>query len=332
MKKIIYMLSALLALTSLCSCSTPVKEAQKTVYAMGTVMELRAYGKNADAALSAAEDEITRLDALLSRGFVNSEISEINKNGGGEVSADTKAILQKGIKVSDKTDGAFDMCIAPLVDLWGFYSKEYHVPASAEIAEILPKTDYNNLIFGGESVNLKNGAELDTGGIAKGYLSNRVIDIFKENGVDSAIISLGGNVQTLGKKADGSLWRVGIRDPEGGLLGTLEALDKAVITSGGYQRFFEEDGKTYHHIIDPQTGMPAESGLVSVTIISSDGAKADALSTAVFVLGKDKGVTLWKNEGDFDMVLMTDEGNIFITEGIKDTFQSDYDFSLITKE
>ena len=331
MKKIIYILSALLALLPLCSCAARQKEAQKTIYAMGTVMELRAYGENADAALSEAEAEIIRLDALLSRGYADSEISKINKDGGGTVSADTRAILQKGIEVSNKTDGAFDMCIAPLVDLWGFYSKEYHVPSDGEISEAKPKTYYKNLITDGESVVLKNGAELDTGGIAKGYLSNRIIDIFKAQGINSAIISLGGNVQTLGKKADGSQWRVGIRDPEGGLLGTLEAQDTAVITSGGYQRFFEEDGKTYHHIIDPETGRPAESGLKSVTIISSDGAAADALSTAVFVMGKERGEKYWKDSEGFDMVLLTDTNEIFITEGIRAVFQSGYDYSVITR-
>lgn len=332
MKRITYILSALMAVFLLSSCAVSKTEAQKTVYAMGTVMELRAYGKNADAALSAAEAEITRLDNLLSRGFAGSEISKINRGGGGAASADTKAILQKGLEVSEITNGAFDMCIAPLVDLWGFYTKEYHVPTDAEIAEVIPKTDYKNITLDGDNVTLMGGAQLDTGGIAKGYLSNRVIEIFKEHGVTSAIISLGGNVQTLGKKADGSLWRVGIREPEGGLLGMLEAQDKAVITSGGYQRFFEKDGKTYHHIINPETGKPAESGLKSVTIISSDGAWADALSTAVFVMGKERSVELWGKSEDFDMVLMTDNGEIYITEGIKDSFQSGYEYSVIAKE
>ena len=331
MKKTIYILSALLALLPLTSCTTRQKEAQKTVYAMGTVHELRAFGDNAENAVAAAEEEILRLDRLLSRGFAGSEISKVNKEGGGAVSADTKAILQKGIEVSNETDGAFDMCIAPLVDLWGFYSKEYHVPADAEIAAALPKTNFKNIKLNGDDISLLNGAQLDTGGIAKGYLSDRVIEIFKEHGITSAIISLGGNVQTLGKKGDGSLWRIGIKDPEGGLLGTLETLDKAVITSGGYQRFFEEDGKIYHHIIDPETGKPAESGLKSVTIITSDGALGDALSTAVFVMGKERGERLWKSRSDFDMILMTDTGGVYITEGIKDSFQSDYKFSVISR-
>ena len=321
----------LLLLLLLCSCAASQKENQKTVYAMGTVLELRAFGANAEKALSAAEAEIERLDNLLSRGFSNSDISKINKSGSAEASSDTRAVLRKGIEVSNETGGAFDLCIAPAVDLWGFYSKNYYVPSDSEIAEILPKINYKNITLTDERVTLSRGAQIDAGGIAKGYLSDRIIEIFKEHGVVSAIISLGGNVQTLGTKNSGEPWRVGIKNPAGGLLGTLDVCGKAVVTSGGYQRYFEDDGKKYHHIIDPETGKPAESGLKSVTVVSSDGALADALSTAVFVMGKERGENFWKERNDFDIVFMTDTDEIFITEGLKDSFQSGYNFYVISR-
>ncbi|MBQ2663371.1 MAG: FAD:protein FMN transferase, partial [Clostridia bacterium] len=174
------------------------------------------------------------------------------------------------------------------------------------------------------------GAQLDLGGIAKGYLSGRMIDIFKESGVKSAIISLGGNVQCLGTKPDGTPWKIAIQHPCGdGFIGTLSASDTAVITSGGYQRFFERDGTVYHHIIDPKTGTSAHSGLKSVTIITPDSTRADGLSTAVYVMGLEKAAELWRGGKDFDMVLMTDDDKVYVTDGIAKDFKSEFEVKVI---
>ena len=171
----------------------------------------------------------------------------------------------------------------------------------------------------------KEGMMIDFGGIAKGYTSSCIMDIFSEYGIESACVSLGGNVQVLGTKPDGSKWKVAIRDPqdESGFLGILETSDKAVITSGAYERYFESDGVVYHHIIDPSTGYPSDSGIISSTIVSSDGVLADALSTAVFVMGVDKATRMWQeNRDSFDMIIMTDDDEIYVTEGIKSDFSS----------
>ena len=180
----------------------------------------------------------------------------------------------------------------------------------------------------------KEGMKIDLGGIAKGYTSSKVMDIFKENGISSAVISLGGNVQALNGKPDGSDWRVAVENPADteNYLGVLSIKDKAVITSGGYERYFEQDGKTYHHIIDPSTGYPANNGLTSVTIVSDDGTLADGLSTSLFIMGPEKAQEYWKKHSDeFDTILVKDDGSILVSEGIADNFTSESDFMVIKK-
>ena len=180
----------------------------------------------------------------------------------------------------------------------------------------------------------KDGVQIDLGGIAKGYTSSRIMDIYKEKGVTSGLVNLGGNAQVFGTKPDGSLWCVAVQSPdsEDEYLGVLETKDKAIITSGGYERYFEKDGVTYHHIIDPSTGYPADNGLISVTIVSADGTLADGLSTSLFVMGKDKATDYWKAHSDeFDMILLTDDEKLYVSEGIKDSFTSDREFEIVEK-
>ena len=167
---------------------------------------------------------------------------------------------------------------------------------------------------------------IDFGGIGKGYTSNRVMEIFKEHGVTSGIINLGGNVQTLGSHTDGSKWNVAIKDPmhTDDMLGTLKISNQAVITSGGYERYFEENGKTYHHIIDPATGYPADSGIISATMISEDGILADGLSTSLFIMGIDKATEYWRQSKEsFDFILEDKDGTLYVTEGICDSFRTE---------
>ena len=238
------------------------------------------------------------------------------------------------MQVSEKTNGAFDITIYPLMELWGFTTKNYRVPESNEITEALKGVSYTNVSVNGQQVALTGGSSIDLGGIAKGYTSSRVIQIMKDCGIEHAIVNLGGNVQVLGTKTDGSDWRVAIQNPasENSYLGILSTADKAVITSGGYERYFEQDGQVYHHIIDPQTGYPSDSDLTSVTIVCSDGTTADALSTALFVMGLDGAKELYRSGAiDFDMILF-DGSKVYVSEGIKDTFSTDMDKEIITRQ
>ena len=307
------------------------------LFAMDTYMTLTAYGENAEEALEMAEQKIEELDRMLSIGNPDSEIAKINTDGKAEVSQDTYDLIDEGLKIWKETDGAFNITMEPLMELWGFTSGDYQVPAQEELEEALKLTDVSEVAAEEENREIFLGTEgmkVDLGGIAKGYTSEKLMEIFREQGIQNAMVSLGGNVQVLGTKPDGSPWRVGIENPDenGGYLGVLETSDRAVITSGGYERYFEEDGVAYHHILDPATGYPADNGYQSVTIISADGSLADALSTALFVLGPEKAEAYWKEHSDsFDAIFLTNEGELAITEGIADVFTSDYEVRIIEK-
>lgn len=333
-KSIIFAVICILALSG-CSVGNEqeaLEEAEQTVYAMDTVMTLQAYGANANDVLNKAADEITRLDNLFRRGSEDSEIYKINTQKSAEVSEDTANLIKSALEISKSTDGVFDISIAPVMDLWGFYEKDFYVPTDFELANVLSAVDYNNISVDGSIVTLDGETKIDLGGIAKGFASNRIMEIFKENQIQSGLVSLGGNVQAIGKKTDGSMWKVGIQNPDdNSYIGALSVSDKAVITSGGYQRYFEADGVTYHHIIDPNTGYPAESGLKSVTIVSEDGTLADGLSTSLFIMGLENGTEYWREHEGFDVIFYTDDNMIYITEGIKDDFESVMEYTVIEK-
>lgn len=310
--------------------------AEKEIFAMDTYMTFQAYGDRAQEAVDAAAEEIDRLDGLLSTEKAGSEINTINKNGSGMLSEDTMAIMDSAMKLYRDTEGIFDMTVYPLMQEWGFTDGNYHVPSQERIQKLSALVNSGELEYqtGKQELKLPEGVRLDFGGIAKGYASDRIMEIYERYGIKSGIVSLGGNVQFCGNKADGSAWRVAIQSPdkEEGYIGILQESDKAVITSGGYERYFEKDGKVWHHIIDPRTGYPAENELESVTIVSDEGIKADGLSTSLFIMGKDKALAYWRNHSDeFDVILLEKDGEITVTEGIEDSFTSDYPYDVVEK-
>lgn len=326
--------------TSKTTSTTTVNDtipASKEFFAMDTYMEVDAYGDNGEKAVAKAEKEVNKLDSILSTGKSTSEISKLNKNKKQDVSNDTMSLIKESVIISKETTGAFNPTIYPLMELWGFTTKNYYVPKENEIKPLLNHMDIDNIKIdeSKNEVSFKdNKMKIDLGAIAKGYTSSKIIDIFKDNNIKSGMVTLGGNVQVLGKKPDGSLWKVGIQNPisESEYLGVLQASNKAVITSGGYERNFTKNGKTYHHILDPSNGYPANNGLTSVTIISSDGTLADALSTSLFVMGKDKAIDFYKKSNyNFDFILYTSNDKLIISEGIKDTFSSDLDIKVVNK-
>lgn len=307
------------------SSTQPVSQ---EIFAMDTYMTVTAYGDNAQKGVTDAVAEIQRLDNLLSIGKEDSEIFKLNKSGCAALSDDTAVMVTKALDLYKSTGGAFDITVLPLMELWGFTTQEYYVPTEDEIQSTLQRVGADKLTWDESTKTLTLGdkQEIDLGGIAKGFTSSRIMEIFKKDGVTCGMVSLGGNVHLLGTKQDGSAWRVGIQDPNNtdDMLGVLEANDCAVITSGAYERNFEKDGVTYHHIIDPATGKPSNSGLTSVTIVSKDGTLADGLSTSLFVMGKDKAIAYWKQHADeFDTILVDKDRNVYITEGIAGNFSPD---------
>ena len=291
------------------------------LFAMDTTMTLTAYGDHAEDALAGAKSEIERLDALFSISSESGDIYALNRDHKADFQADSLALLNRALEVSASTDGIFDCTIEPVMEAWGFTTQNYRVPEENALNELLSHVDYRQVQVDGNTVSIPDDVQIDLGGIAKGYTSDRMMQVFSENGVTSGIISLGGNVQALGLKPDGSRWRVAVQDPndEGENFAVVEIADEAVITSGGYQRYFEDNGRTYHHIIDPRTGTPADSDVISSTIISHDGTLADGLSTSLFIMGVDDALDYWRaHKEEFDAILMDKDGTVYVTEGIAD--------------
>lgn len=299
-----------------------------TLFAMDTVMELTLYGPDAEAAGEQAADRIRELEGLLSVTDEGSDVFRINHSGGEPVtvSEDTAHVLNAALRLGEETGGALDISIYPVVKAWGFTTDSYQIPDRETLDELLEQVDYTAIGFDPKhrTVTLPAGMELDLGSIAKGYTGDQVVALFREAGVTSAILSLGGNVQTLGAKPDGSPWRVAVKDPGGsGYAGVLEVVGQAVVTSGGYERYFEADGKVYWHILDPATGSPARTGVQSVTVVGASGMVCDALSTALFLLGPEQAEDFWRAHDDFDYLLLTEDGEIILTQGLEDSFTPD---------
>ena len=319
-RSFMFICAAALLLTG---CGASADEASAQLFAMDTVMQLDAYGHQVKQAVSDAEETIQALEARLSRTREDSLVSVLNQNGAAQdLSAAEQALLSEALTFRDATGGAFDITIAPVMDAWGFTGDSYRVPAQDELDALLENVNSDEIRLSGSSVTLGAGQAIDLGGIAKGYTSDCVEAVFRENKIESGKISLGGNVFVLGGKPDGADWRVGIRDPqdENALAAVLTLRDAYAITSGGYERYFEEDGVRYHHIIDPETGYPADSGLLSVTVVSADHLLADALSTALFVAGPEEALDFWRSRDDFELVLCTGQGELLVTEGLEDVF------------
>ena len=238
------------------------------------------------------------------------------------VSGETAELVSFALNMAEKTDGALDPTIYPVLRAWGFTTDTKQVPSEEEIDALLKYVDHEKITLDGTLLTVPEGMELDLGAVGKGYAGDLAAEAVRAQGIECAILSLGGNIQTVGSRPDGTDWRVGLRSPwEDGTLGVLRVSDMAVVTSGGYENYFEDgDGNVYWHILDPETGYPAESGLASVTIICPQGRMGDALSTALFVMGPQKAEEYWRKNGDFEMILVTDAGEILITEGAAGRF------------
>ena len=314
-------------------------EATRDLFAMDTVMRVTANGTEAEDAVTAAVAEIKRLDALFSVGNENSDIAKLNVEHMAVVSDDTFSLVQRSLQLYQDTDGALNITVYPLMEAWGFTTGEYRVPEQTEIDSLLQTMQIGEIRCDSQTktVILPEQTKIDLGAIAKGYTSARLMEIFEGYDISSAMVSLGGNIQVKGSKPDGTSWKVAVEDPfsdsENAYAGILSVADKAVVTSGTYERYFEKDGKRYHHILDPATGYPAEKGLASVTIVSDDGTLADALSTALFVMGKEKAVAYWKAHAkEFDMILIEDDGTISVSEGIENVFSCEKKYEKIERE
>jgi len=356
MKKSCFPLLVVLVLL-ITSCST----AEDTISfeAMNTFMTVRSFGLKSAKANAAAKKRILELEDTISTTKDCSEVWKINHANGSAIpiSDDTKILADFSLKMATATNGALNPCLYPVIREWGFTTGEYKVPSKNVISELLKKTDYVNGIritlneseepvlltqdfsthtISTFSLRLEPGMMIDFGAVGKGYAGDEAIKVLKESGIKSALLDLGGNIQALGSKTDGSDWTIGIKNPfdvKSGPVASVKIKDKAVITSGGYERYFVDEATkhTYIHIFDGKTGAPVENNVASVTIIADSGLYGDALSTSLVVLGVEKAINFWQVNKDFDFILMTKEGELYFTKGLKENLKLLVDFSKITE-
>lgn len=300
--------------------STPY---EREIFALDTFINLKIYGENGEESADLAQKKITELENMFSVTNPNSDVSKINSDfAGTNIGTDTVKLIQFSLKMSNLTNGAFDISVYPVVKLWGFTTGKNNIPKQSDINNALSLVDYRKISVdeSKNSIILEENMQIDLGAVAKGFISQQVADLLKQKGVENAVLSFGGNIQTVGLK-NGRMWQIGIKYPDSSeSFGTLTVGETAIVTSAADQRFFEENGKRYHHIIDPSTGCPAENGTKSVTVVCNDGAKADALSTAMFVMGAEEAIQFYKSNDGFDFVILTEDNTLYVTSGLSESF------------
>lgn len=301
--------------------STDMATVDETRLALDTFVQIKATGRNGQRAVDEAFAEIGRLEKLLDRFQPASQVGRLNEQAGlawVELDDDTRFLLEQGLYYGRISQGAFDVTVGVLADLWGFGSDHNRVPLPAEIEAALDVTGYPLLETKGNRAFVQQGVKVDLGGIAKGYTVDKAAEKLRQRGIKHALVNAGGDIYAIGSRPDGKPWRVGVTNPRQveGMALAVYLEDQAIATSGDYQRFFVHEGQRYHHILDPRTGYPAR-GMASVSVIAPTAREADALSTAVFVLGEEQGMALVDSLPGVEAVLITDAGEILVSKGLE---------------
>ncbi|MGL6105152.1 FAD:protein FMN transferase [Romboutsia sp.] len=332
-KKLIAIIMAVAVLSiSIVGCTQ--KEQEEPIYRteliMGTVVKITLFDGGSEEILDKAFECVGQIEDLVSVNKEGTEISKLNQNAGiksTKLSDTSYDIIDKALNYSKLSKGGYDLTIGPLVKLWSIGLPEAKVPTQEEINEIIKKIDYSKVEINSETKEVflsEKGMMLDLGSIAKGYATDEVAKLLKEEGVKSAIIDLGGNIYALGLKEGDKNWNIGIQNPfdnRGSVVGAIEVSDKTVVTSGVYERYIEEDGVKYHHILNPSTGYPYETDIQGVSIIADKSIDGDALSTLVFTKGIDEGLKLIESLDGIDAIFITNKKEVYISEGLRDKFK-----------
>ena len=337
MKKLVLLLVMILALTA---CQSPDETSgqpylEKIDYALGTVVRIKLYDKQDPAVMNLIIERLHEIERRMSYTLEGSDIYQLNHAAGEPVEfhPDTLKVLKEAIDFNRISGGTFDPTLGVLIDAWAIGSDRARVPSQEEIDQGLKTIGVEKVHFlDGNKVRVEEGTEIDLGAIAKGFAADEVAQICLDNGVNSAIIDLGGNIMVVGSKA-GSDFIIGIRDPFSGIntpLGSLGVQDKTIVTSGDYERFLEVDGKRYHHILDYQTGYPVETDLASVSIITEKSIEADGYSTSVYAMGLQKGKEFVESQENLEAIFVTKDKHVIISSGLKNIFKlTDTSFTLV---
>ncbi len=311
----------ILPLLFLIGCSSSAASMTRTEFLFDTVITISVNGKDDKELMDEIFETCREFELEFSKLYEESEVSKINNSNGEQntISSDLACMLNEAIKISELSDGNFDVTVYPLVDLWGF-SKTPSVPTSEEIDLVLENVSYKNIHIEEDKVTLLNGAKIDLGAIAKGYIGEIVKEQLLQNGVDEALINFGGNIITVGDKNNGDPWTIGVEKPfsDDVMMFSVEVTNQSVVTAGVYERNFTQEDELYHHILDPNTGYPCDSGLLSVTIITENSMIADALSTACMVSGYENSLELLEMYEEVEAIFITNDYEILYTDGIGD--------------
>jgi thiamine biosynthesis lipoprotein len=295
-----------------------------TRFLLDTVCTVSLYDKRDKTVLEGAFSVISHYENLFSATVEGSDIDRLNHAGGRpvRVDPDTVDVIRESIGYSEASGGLFDITVGALTSLWNIEGENPTVPPTSQIEAAMKTVDYRNIVISGDTVTLKNeDAQLDLGGVAKGFIADKVRDYLASEGVRRAIINLGGNVEVMGEKAPGTPWAVGVQQPfmdRKDSIGVVYVSDKSVVTSGIYERYFVQDGRLYAHILDPRTGFPVENNLSSVTIITDNSREGDGLAATCFLLGIDKATQLVESLHDTEAIFITKDGQVITTKGVGD--------------
>jgi len=341
-KKIILITILAVFLLILSACGNKAEElpqAKDTAFLMDTLVQMQAHGENAETAIEKSMERIREIENLMSKTIKSSDIYKLNHNPKTkmQLSQESMVVLKKALEYAEMTDGNFDPTIGALVELWGIGTEDAAVPSQSEIEKALLNTGYQYLKLYENSAKITNsGVKIDLGGIAKGYAAEEVKEVVQKYDIQHAFVNLGGNVLVIGDKTDGSPWKIGIQDPRegrGNVMAIIDAVDSTIVTSGNYERYFEENGKIYHHIINPKTGYPTRNNLLSASIISENSFDADALSTAVYVMGLEKGMSFIEDLENVEVMFITEKLDVYLSSGLKNIIEiTDSDFNIIEGE
>jgi thiamine biosynthesis lipoprotein len=298
---------------------------------LGTVCTVTLFGGGTQGDLDAAFECISGIDARMSAKSRDSELARVNEAAGDhpvKVSPDTFVVIKEGLEFSRTSDGVFDITVGPLVKLWGIGTDNARVPSLAEVKGAVALIGFQDVVLDEDALTVflkRKGMKIDLGAIAKGYAADKVAGILRSRGVRHALVNLGGNILTLGLKPDGSLWHIGIQDPEkarGEHLGIVDVSGASVVTSGAYERYFDYGGRRYHHIMDTRSGFPVKNGLLAVTIVCENSMIADGYSTLVFALGLDRGRgMIERSAGTVNAIFVTEDLKVYVSPGIRGAFR-----------
>lgn len=349
MKKFLYLLTIVLFL-GVTACTPKEEESLgREVFALDTVSTFSIWTNEkvnkarAEELLKDVEALLLYYDRLLSRTVETSDVYRLNEAGGMEVpiGLETAYLIEQSLYYSELTQGYFDVSILPVKELWDFKAEHPRLPSDQAIEEARALVSYKNInlgqeVFIGEQdlikanplnpeqdkawrmASLKNGARIDLGAVAKGYIADQISNHLKEQGIEKGIINLGGNILMIGQKGPDQPWKVGVQSPDGAqnsFIATVDVVDASVVTSGVYERYFELDGVRYHHLLNPFTARPTDNGLLSVTIFSDESIVGDALSTSCFVLGPDEGMALVESIPGVEAAFILEDGEILTSSG-----------------